>query len=82
MSSPQITATFAALLIATAPVAYGETTAQNRAAAPTAADTQIRPDQIRASKMIGSTVLMCKTASSAMLRIWSSTETARWPRSW
>ena len=56
MSSPQITAAFAALLIATAPIAYAETAAQNRAAAPTGADTQIRPDQIRASKMIGGTV--------------------------
>ncbi len=56
MSSPQITAAFAALLVATAPGAYAETAAPNRAAMPAGSESQIQPDQIRASKMIGSTV--------------------------
>jgi len=43
-------------LIATAPVAYGKTAPQARATAATLAETQIQPDQIRASKMIGSAV--------------------------
>jgi len=43
-------------LIATAPVAYGETVPHARATAATAAEAQIQPDQIRASKMIGSAV--------------------------
>jgi sporulation protein YlmC with PRC-barrel domain len=43
-------------LIATAPVAYGETAPHARATAATATEAQIQPDQIRASKMIGSAV--------------------------
>jgi sporulation protein YlmC with PRC-barrel domain len=43
-------------LIATAPTAYAETAPHARATAATAAETQIQPDQIRASKMIGSAV--------------------------
>jgi sporulation protein YlmC with PRC-barrel domain len=43
-------------LIATAPVAYAETAPHARATAATAAEAQIQPDQIRASKMIGSAV--------------------------
>jgi len=43
-------------LIATAPVAYGETAPHARATAAAAAEAQIQPDQIRASKMIGSAV--------------------------
>jgi len=43
-------------LIATAPVAYGETAPHARATAATAAEAQIQPDQIRASKMIASAV--------------------------
>jgi sporulation protein YlmC with PRC-barrel domain len=43
-------------LIATAPAAYAETAPHARATAATAAEAQIQPDQIRASKMIGSAV--------------------------
>lgn len=56
MSSSQIAAAFATLLIATAPIAYAETATQSRTAAATATQTQIQSDQIRASKMIGSAV--------------------------
>src|SRR3981081_3023550 len=56
MSSSHITAAFATLLIATAPAAYAETAPHARATAATAAEAQIQPDQIRASKMIGSAV--------------------------
>ena len=56
MSKTHIAATLAALLAATAPAAYAETAAQHRAVAPTVAENQIQPDQIRASKMIGSSV--------------------------
>src|SRR5437870_1621279 len=56
MSSPQIAAAFASILIATAPIAYAETAPQSRAPATSAAVGQIQSDQIRASKMIGSTV--------------------------
>jgi sporulation protein YlmC with PRC-barrel domain len=55
MSNRQIAAAFAAILIATAPLAYAETTPQARAGA-VATASQIQPDQIRASKMIGSAV--------------------------
>jgi sporulation protein YlmC with PRC-barrel domain len=55
MSSRQIVAAFATILIATAPLAYAETAPQARAGAAATA-TQIQPDQIRASKMIGSAV--------------------------
>jgi sporulation protein YlmC with PRC-barrel domain len=54
MSSPRIAAAFATVLIATAPLAYAETAPQARAGAGVA--SQIQPDQIRASKMIGSAV--------------------------
>jgi sporulation protein YlmC with PRC-barrel domain len=56
MSSSHITVAFATLLIATAPVAYAETAQHARATAAAAAEAQIQPDQIRASKMIGSAV--------------------------
>lgn len=56
MSSSYVTAAFATLLIAAAPVAYAETAPQARAAAGTVVQGQIQPDQIRASKMIGSAV--------------------------
>jgi sporulation protein YlmC with PRC-barrel domain len=56
MSSSHISAAFATLLIAAAPVAYGETAPHARATAAAAAEAQIQPDQIRASKMIGSAV--------------------------
>jgi sporulation protein YlmC with PRC-barrel domain len=56
VSNSHITAAFATLLIAAAPAAYAETAPHARATAATAAETQIQPDQIRASKMIGSAV--------------------------
>ena len=56
MSSPRVSAAFATLLIATAPVAYAETAPHARATVATATEAQIQPDQIRASKMIGSAV--------------------------
>jgi sporulation protein YlmC with PRC-barrel domain len=56
MSGSHIAAAFATLLIATAPAAYAETATHARATAATAAEAQIQPDQIRASKMIGSAV--------------------------
>ena len=57
MSSPHIAAAaLATLLVATAPVAYAETAANSRTMAATGGETMIQPDQIRASKMIGSTV--------------------------
>jgi sporulation protein YlmC with PRC-barrel domain len=43
-------------LVATAPVAYAETAPHSRTVAATGGETMIQPDQIRASKMIGSTV--------------------------
>ena len=55
MSNPQIAAAFATILIATAPLAYAETAPQAQTGAAATA-SQIQPDQIRASKMIGSTV--------------------------
>ena len=55
MIGAQITAAFVTLLIAIAPVAYPETGASPHAT-PMAADGQIQPDQLRASKMIGSAV--------------------------
>ena len=55
MSNPQIAATFATILIATAPLAYAETAPQARAGA-VATPSQIQSDQIRASKMIGGAV--------------------------
>ena len=57
MSSPQLAAAaLATLLVATAPAAYGETAAHSRTVAATGGETMIQPDQIRASKMIGSAV--------------------------
>jgi sporulation protein YlmC with PRC-barrel domain len=56
VSTPHIAAAFATILIATAPLAYAETTPQARAGAAVATAGQIQPDQIRASKMIGSAV--------------------------
>jgi sporulation protein YlmC with PRC-barrel domain len=56
MSSPQIAAAFASLLIAATPVAYAGTAAQSSANTTSAAQSQIQPDQIRAGKMIGSAV--------------------------
>ncbi len=55
MSSPHIAAAFAALLVATAPLAYAETAAHSRAGA-TTGESMIQPDQIRASKVVGSAV--------------------------
>jgi len=54
VSSPHIAAAFATVLIATAPLAYAETAPQARVGAGVA--SQIQPDQMRASKMIGSSV--------------------------
>jgi sporulation protein YlmC with PRC-barrel domain len=56
MSSPRIAAALATLLIAAAPVAYAETAGHSRAVAAPAGETMIQPDQVRASKMIGSNV--------------------------
>ena len=57
MTSPHIAAAaLATLLVATAPVAYAETAAHSRTMAATGGETMIQPDQIRASKMIGSAV--------------------------
>jgi sporulation protein YlmC with PRC-barrel domain len=57
VTSPQIAAAaLATLLAATAPVAYAETAAHSRTMAATGGETMIQPDQIRASKMIGSAV--------------------------
>src|SRR5690349_13040295 len=56
MSSPRIAAALATLLIAAAPVAYAETAGQSRAVAAPSGETMIQPDQVRASKMIGSNV--------------------------
>jgi sporulation protein YlmC with PRC-barrel domain len=57
VSSSHIAAAFATLLAATAPVAYAaETATPSRAMAATGGETMIQPDQIRASKMIGSSV--------------------------
>jgi sporulation protein YlmC with PRC-barrel domain len=49
-------AALATLLVATAPVAYAETAPHSRTVAATGGETMIQPDQIRASKMIGSAV--------------------------
>jgi sporulation protein YlmC with PRC-barrel domain len=54
VSSPHIAAAFAALLVATAPLAYAETAAHSRAGA-TTGESMIQ-DQIRASKVVGSAV--------------------------
>ncbi len=56
MSSPQIAAALAALLLTAAPIAYAKTAAHIPSTAATAGESMIQPDQIRASKMIGSTV--------------------------
>ena len=57
MTSPHIAAAaLATLLVATAPVAYAETASHSRTVAVTGGETMIQPDQIRASKMIGSAV--------------------------
>lgn len=56
MPKPHIAAAFATILIATAPLAYAETAPQARAGTAVATASQIQPDQIRASKMIGSAV--------------------------
>jgi sporulation protein YlmC with PRC-barrel domain len=55
VSHPHIAAALAALVAATAPVAYAET-ASHSAAMPTTGERMIQSDQIRASKMIGSAV--------------------------
>jgi sporulation protein YlmC with PRC-barrel domain len=55
VSKTHIAAALAALLSATAPAAYAETSAHSRTAA-VVAESMIQPDQIRASKMIGSAV--------------------------
>lgn len=57
MTSPHIAAAaLATLLVATAPVAYAETASHSRTVAATGGETMIQPDQIRASKMIGSSI--------------------------
>jgi sporulation protein YlmC with PRC-barrel domain len=56
LTSPHIAAALAALLVATAPAAYAETAPHSRTMAATGGETVIQPDQIRASKMIGSAV--------------------------
>ena len=56
MSSPRVAAALATLLIAAAPIAYAETASQSRTMAAAASESMIHPDQIRASKMMGSTV--------------------------
>jgi len=60
MRRPNITAAVAALLLAAAPLAYTQTA---KAATDTVAtSTMIQPDQIRASKMIGSDVYSVENA--------------------
>jgi len=60
MRRPNITAAVAALLLAAAPLAYTQTA---KAATDTVATgTMIQPDQIRASKMIGSDVYSVENA--------------------
>jgi sporulation protein YlmC with PRC-barrel domain len=57
VTNPHIAAAaLATLLVATSPVAYAETAAHSRTMAATGGETMIQPDQIRASKMIGSAV--------------------------
>ncbi len=59
MSKSNMTAAFAALLIATAPVAYAQMSPTPHSSASAMAGgigTEIQPDQFRASKMIGSAV--------------------------
>jgi len=56
VSSPRIAAAFATLMIATAPVAFSQTATQPRTITTVGGETQIQPNQIRASKMIGSAV--------------------------
>ncbi len=58
MYKPNITAAVAALFLATAPLTYAQTAlaAQDTTVAGTSVGGIIQPDQIRASKMIGSTV--------------------------
>jgi sporulation protein YlmC with PRC-barrel domain len=54
MSKMSTAATFAAILAAAAPAALAQTSATPQTAA--VSETSIQPDQIRASKMLGSTV--------------------------
>lgn len=59
MTKSNITATVAAILMATSPLAYAQSTTAPREVTATATNptgTQIRTDQVRASKMLGSTV--------------------------
>jgi sporulation protein YlmC with PRC-barrel domain len=53
---PNMTAAVAALLIATAPLAYAQTAPRVTTVAATSLGSIIQPDQIRASQMIGSSV--------------------------
>jgi hypothetical protein len=81
MSTPRIAAAFASLLIAAAPAAYAETAAHTRATAATATEAQIQPDQIRASKMVGSAVYDVQNRKIGHVKTWSSTVTGRLRRS-
>ncbi len=56
MYKPNLTAAVAALLIATAPLAYAQTAPHLTTVAATSLGGIIQPDQIRASQMIGSSV--------------------------
>jgi sporulation protein YlmC with PRC-barrel domain len=60
MHKPNLTAAVAALMMATAPLAYAQTA--TTAPDTVAASTMIHSDQIRASKMIGSTVYSVQNA--------------------
>ena len=55
-SSHTAAAALATLLVMASPVAFAETAAHSRTMAATGGETMIQPDQIRASKMIGSAV--------------------------
>ncbi len=56
MYKPNMTAAVAALFMATAPLAYAQPAAQDTKVAMTNSTGIIQPDQIRASKLIGSSV--------------------------
>jgi len=56
MSKYRMTAALAAMMAVSAPMAYAQTATTTTAAKSTAGMAQMAPDQIRASKFIGSTV--------------------------
>jgi hypothetical protein len=80
---PNMTAAVAALLIATAPLAYAQTAPHvTTVAATSTLSGIIQPDQIRASQMIGSSVYSVQNGVSALLGhrypgSWTKQE--RWP---